>query len=538
MTVSADSTEGAPLPPRRDAGSGGRREPLAWAVATLVPLVGLLGIAATVGWTDLVMYGRPPGTILWLALAFVGASGARLFRRAGVPSPAAAGMRRADLLVALAACVGVRVVWWFLAPSQPVSDFRQYENLAVQLASEGRFDGSALRIDAWFFPAYHDGPTAFRMPGYPLLLAAGYRLFGPNAWWGYVLNCLFACAATGGLWAVLRRHCPRLVGVVAVLFLAVYPDLVYATSLHGTDLAGAAAVALSAFGLVTAATSPRRGLWTFWAGVALAFAIHCRPFLYVVAPVWAWAIVRAAPGRTVRRAIATVPFALGLGLLLVPWAVRNAVTLGAPIWTHTCGWHYTTVMNNTDTLPEETGPEDCLPLEDAQDPACRALYGDDEVEMMRTGRRLALDWIRRNPSAFLRRGAGRLLDTFGDAGDALRWAGLESVSRDSDRIDRLGTETRRRARTAATVAYGILVGAALAAFVATIRFAPSALGAGGEGAVALALTASAVLGSVAFAAFVFEGQPRYHLPMIPLLVAATAVRIGMPRSLRVTKGTS
>jgi hypothetical protein len=34
-----------------------------------------------------------------------------------------------------------------------------------------------------------------------------------------------------------------------------------------------------------------------------------------------------------------------------------------------------------------------------------------------------------------------------------------------------------------------------------------------------------VLGAVVFATFVFEGQARYHLPIVPLIIVSTALRL-------------
>jgi hypothetical protein len=48
----------------------------------------------------------------------------------------------------------------------------------------------------------------------------------------------------------------------------------------------------------------------------------------------------------------------------------------------------------------------------------------------------------------------------------------------------------------------------------------------GVGTTALWLLAGVMLAVVALAVFVFEGQARYHLPVVPLLIGATALRLG------------
>jgi hypothetical protein len=432
------------------------------------------------------------------------------------------------IAVALVVLLTARIGWALLAPSRPVSDFLQYDNIAMQIATEGRYDGSAVRIDHWFLAAYHDGPTAYRMPGYPLALALGYRLFGANAWWGYVLNCLLAAGALIALWSLLRRVCPPSIAMAALLFVALYPDLVYTTSLHGTDLAGTSAVVMSA-GLLAAGARRDRAAWILLAsGVLLGFAIHCRPYFYLLVPVW-FAVAFAAGrslgfGAKCRRG---AQLALGVALTVVPWAVRNHVVMGHAIWTYTSGWQYALVYNYLEGEQERTGPSACLPLGDDKSEVCHALYGTDEVEMAATARRLAIEWIRSHPAEFARRGVRSLQRTFVDAGEPINWVGLEPIGADSAREDRIGGAVRWPALRAAQLAYGFLIGATLVAFWLTRRHGLASSGPVGESLLVSGMAGS-VIGAVAIAVFLFGGTSRYNLPIVPLLAVSVAARLVRP----------
>jgi hypothetical protein len=178
-----------------------------------------------------------------------------------------------------------------------------------------------------------------------------------------------------------------------------------------------------------------------------------------------------------------------------------------PLLTHSSGWHFTMYVNNT-------GPA----WASVEDPSQPALYGTDEIEMMRVARRAAWEWVRANPGRFVVRGLERFDATFGRAGGPLDWVGVEPIGADQGRIDHLSPVVRKALLTASNLCFGLLWGFTLWALNASLNRGPrlSPL------TWAWTLACGIALLTIGAAAFVFEGQPRYHLPAIPLMMTAAA----------------
>ena len=72
----------------------------------------------------------------------------------------------------------LRTAWVLSIPTQPISDFKKFDRLAVSVA-----DGKGyLGLDG--------KPTAYRPPGYIFFLAGIYSLFGPNDFMARLVNIL------------------------------------------------------------------------------------------------------------------------------------------------------------------------------------------------------------------------------------------------------------------------------------------------------------------------------------------------------------
>lgn len=100
-----------------------------------------------------------------------------LLHRLRMPQLSAAHVR-ARLLVIVLAAVGVRVLWLVMVPTDQRSDYRVYHLMAVGLATQGVFSRPGVDETPDSVSTRPLQPTAYTMPGYPLLLAAGYLVFG------------------------------------------------------------------------------------------------------------------------------------------------------------------------------------------------------------------------------------------------------------------------------------------------------------------------------------------------------------------------
>lgn len=226
--------------------------------------------------------GQLAALVLGLALGGMAVWALRHWR---VPALTARQAGRWLLALVLLATV-VRAAWLAAVPTVPVSDFRYYHECAVGLAWRGVFGVPVTKgASAAESPLR---PTAVCLPGYPLLLAAGYRLFGVTILWGYALNLLLAAGMQVAVFYSVRELGGRLWGLLAAAGVGLHPSLVVSTSLLGTDLAGAALLAIAAALLLAGCRRHEAGGLALAAGggLSLGTAIHCRPFLIALVPIY------------------------------------------------------------------------------------------------------------------------------------------------------------------------------------------------------------------------------------------------------------
>lgn len=452
------------------------------------------------------------GTLTALILGLAGGAAGFVLRRRIKPLVVAKSQARLWLVAILLAGVAVRVVWLALVPTDPISDFQLYHQLGASLAQNGTFNGEAVRMDYTFFRHFPAGPTAFVMPGYPLLLAAGYRLFGVTVLWGYALNILLVVGMQLAVFYSVAYLAGEGWGLGAAAAVGFHPTLIIATSLLGTDLSGAALLVISAALLLWSSLRPRVSplILAVGAGLTLGLAIHCRPFLILLIPVYVAAVYVWPPATQPlqhTRAAKLVALLVAVSLTLVPWVVRNYFVLGKPILTNTA---------NSVALYEHNAPPS-LDINDHSDPA---LYGTDEVKMAELRNRRALTWIRNNPGEFGKRGVNRIARTFMAESGMLRWAGV--LGREGNETDILGPLLRKVIKHICTLWWGLLVGALLAGLLSVSLQRKSRLHHDvlttqyiGIGLVVLALITVGV--------FTAAGQPRYHMLWIPFAYSTLAI---------------
>ncbi len=234
-------------------------------------------------------------------------------------------------MVILVIAAALRVGWVLSRPTDEATlallpDQLQYLTLAQNLLAG---DGYAF-VDPRFAAGPEGGVVrAFRMPGYPLLVAA----LGANVTAVRLVQALLDVATVAGAY-MLARSLPggpgRRPGLLAAAIVACNPFLIYFTGLLLSETLFACLLTWSLVLLL------RR----WWWGVLLAAAcVYAKPSA-VLLPVAMGLAAACGGGRAALaggRAWVVRP-AAGLGLtllLLTPWAVRNLVVLDAWVWTTT-----------------------------------------------------------------------------------------------------------------------------------------------------------------------------------------------------------
>lgn len=242
------------------------------------------------------------------------------------------GSRLVWIAAVLAVLVRLAIAWPGL--NRPPDDPDNYLPLARSIAAGQGF----CRPDGV--------PTAYRPPLYPILLAPITRL--PEASWPAMIALVHA--SIGGATVLVVASTARRWGLgrwrvlAASLIVAVDPVLVAQSRSVMTETLAAFLTAGSLWALAKPDGPDRRG--PLFAGFLFGLSGLCRPSLLASSGLVLAAYAILGPGtRKVRLARSLVVLA-ALVATLSPWAIRNAVRLGEPVWTTTHGGYTLALANN------------------------------------------------------------------------------------------------------------------------------------------------------------------------------------------------
>jgi 4-amino-4-deoxy-L-arabinose transferase-like glycosyltransferase len=265
-------------------------------------------------------------------------------------------------------------------------------------------------------------PTANRPPLYPILLApiAGildgrllpYGIAALHVALG--LGTVALTYLTARRWGYSSTRSTLAAAIVALDPVALVQSRVVMTETLAAFLVAACLAATTLRG--------RRG--AILSGLAFGLGALCRPSLLPGAALVGLAWLTVAPGDRRGRAVGVGLFALGVVAVLSPWAVRNAIRFGQPIWTTTHGGYTLALANNPEYYADVVdGPPGAVwsgPNQDAWfDRVARATAGMTPTEADRYFQREGLRMLRERPTTFLRASIARLGRFWGVAPSAL-----------------------------------------------------------------------------------------------------------------------
>ena len=186
--------------------------------------------------------------------------------------------------------------------------------------------------------AIYDPPRyALRMPGFPLIMAGGMKLFGERVLGMRVLLAIVGTCACYLVYRLGRELVDHTTGLVACFLAAVSPAFVgfSVLLLSETLFATALLASLIAFAKLAEADDEAAGAtrpqsaagFAAVAGLLSGAATLVRPTWLLVAP--AFGLLHMIPARNGKRRLrhAALVFA-GLALALTPWTIRNALVTG------------------------------------------------------------------------------------------------------------------------------------------------------------------------------------------------------------------
>lgn len=383
-------------------------------------------------------------------------------------------------LVAVAARLAVS---WASAEAGVFADMTQYHERAVHVVTTG-----ALM------------PDALRGPGYPLLLAAAYRLGGVSFWSARVAN-----ACVGGALTLLTGWLARRAGAghrawIAAAIVALYPALVLSSVYLMPDALYATLATLAL--LLVRHRAPAMGAA---AGAVAGLAILTRSVGVALGAVSAalalWAIV--AGTASARVAVSRLAaFAAACLIVLAPWLTFTTRVAGGPLLDTTSGMNV--LLGNHDGATGRLAMSDDAPLRQAHVAGARS-EADASARAMRAG----LGWAAAHPGAWLRLAVAKVGYLFGLEGREHAWVYGQGYfgARASWAVTAWGA--------ALMLAFPCLVVAALAGLVrARGPLEPVHV------ALAAFVVATAALHVVSFA------ESRFHLPLVPVLAVAASLGAG------------
>ncbi|MHB8656616.1 MAG: ArnT family glycosyltransferase [Solirubrobacteraceae bacterium] len=329
--------------------------------------------------------------------------------------------RRAILLIAGLALVA-RIAVILATPSYvPFTDSADYDRIAVSLVQTGSLPVSGLA-------ARPGGPTAFRPPVFPVLLAGVYGVVGVGSGkvrWeaGRVLEAVLGAVAVWLVCLIALRLWGPVVAVVAGALAAVYPPLLLVGSSLMTEPLFIALVLGSVLAALVGRESGRLR-WSVLGGGLVGLAALTRGNGIVVVVAVAGLVWRSRPWWARRSLMAPAVVVLATAVTIIPWAIRNAQVFHGrfvPVSTETgyalAGTYDQVAQDRSDYPVMWVPPAPEMVHVFRQDPAANEAQVSDRL----TG--YALRRIREHPAYLLRAAywnGARLLNLTGT--DFERWA--------------------------------------------------------------------------------------------------------------------
>ncbi|MCH7840133.1 MAG: glycosyltransferase family 39 protein, partial [Planctomycetes bacterium] len=224
--------------------------------------------------------------------------------------------RRRTMLCVVAVALGLRLGYLLETRELPtvrhlVGDASGYHEWAGRIA-----DGAWLGSEPFY-----------QAPLYPYALAVVFKVFGDQVWMVRIVQAIWGAAAVGLLVLGAARMFGHRAGILAGIMLALYaPALFFDGIVQKTSL-GCVLMCATMAVMATAQTWKRRAMPALLLGVLVALLSLVRENALAWIPIiglWVAVTWRGAQGWG--RAIAV--YGIGVGIILLPIGVRNAVVSG------------------------------------------------------------------------------------------------------------------------------------------------------------------------------------------------------------------
>jgi 4-amino-4-deoxy-L-arabinose transferase-like glycosyltransferase len=270
-------------------------------------------------------------------------------------------------------------------------------------------------------------------PVLPFFLATVYRLFGYSYLAPRLVQSLVGALTVYIVFATAELLFSRRVAVLAGLWAALYPSLIYVCGVFYVSCLFAFLIALSVYllSLIHKHKSSRSFILLPLAGVVIGVTVLCRPVFLTFLPFAIFCVVSSYSGSAVRRITYATALVVIASLTVLPWTLRNYALYKRVIPVSTGGGSHLwkgnneLAMGNADDRHLEPGEGDVWTnrlngldpsrrkmLTQQYDEVRRDLKALDEIEYDQYLGSLAFTFIGHHPGRFLELFARRLVTLY------------------------------------------------------------------------------------------------------------------------------
>lgn len=199
-------------------------------------------------------------------------------------------------------------------------DSLNYHNMAKQFLEKG-YLGYGIGTIA-------KGPNAYITPGYPIFIAGVYYLAGDTGEIGIlsvkVVQAVLSAITVLLVYLIGKRIANPVVGILAALFMMVYPSFLIVSAFHLTETLYTFLFILYLYLQIISFTK-EKNIWHLVAGFVFALAVMVRPTIFpffIIVYLYKYIIEKNKSSF-----IKMIYFIGGLFIVMVPWWIRNYLVL-------------------------------------------------------------------------------------------------------------------------------------------------------------------------------------------------------------------
>ena len=216
------------------------------------------------------------------------------------------------MVLAAGALLRLGILWWFYGQPLEISDERDFNAIAVSLATTGEFAEGGVR-------------SSMRPPLYPAFVAAVYMLFGLENYQAVrMVQAILGLGLTVVVYVIAgRMYCWR-TAIWAAAFCCFYPSLLFSANFLLTETIFALLLVVACFFLQQFFYSGYRVRWLAIFGILWGLAALTRSVLWLLPPFVLVFMLWATRGLSWQRQLlaSTAPL-LFFAVTIAPWSIRN-----------------------------------------------------------------------------------------------------------------------------------------------------------------------------------------------------------------------